>query len=126
MGVTELMSDLTAEEKARKRTLPVVLGVIGLFVCVYAALSILILFPEPYRPVDSLEYASFEYVLYCRGTYDGTVDLVLKQCEIGSDESCEVVEESGYFASCDDMELAIEDGVIIIPGYRYPILTHVP
>jgi hypothetical protein len=113
-----------AEEKARKRTLPV----IGLLVLVPMLLMYLaILFPWPPHPVASIEVEDTEYVLTCRQTIDGPLDLFLEQCEEGESQSCVVVEEGSNFGyGCKDMILRIQDDTIYVesPSGYSPMLTY--
>ena len=69
-----------AEEKARERTL---LVIVALVLFVPALCELLMVYysthPGPPHPVASIEVEGTEYVLTCRQTIDGPLDLFLEQ-----------------------------------------------
>jgi hypothetical protein len=112
-----------AEEKARERTL---LVIVALVLFVPALCELLMVYysthPGPPHPVTSIEVEGTEYVLTCRQTIDGPLDLFLEQCEEGEPQSCTVVEEGNNFElTCEDMRLRIRDDTIYVEspsGFR--------
>jgi hypothetical protein len=112
-----------AEEKARKRTLLVIVLVFFFAPGLWCLLvDYFDTHPWPPHPVTSIEVEGTEYVLTCRQTIDGPLDLFLEQCEEGEPQSCIVVEEGNNFGlSCEDMRLRIRDDTIYVEspsGFR--------
>ena len=117
-----------AEEKARERTL---LVIVALVLFVPALCELLMVYysthPGPPHPVASIEVEGTEYVLTCRQTIDGPLDLFLEQCEEGEPQSCTVVEDGHNFGyTCKDMILRIQDDTIYVesPSGYSPMLTY--
>jgi hypothetical protein len=100
------MTENSREERARRRTLSVIDGIIGialigialtgfvlgvLFCCPMSLGFLMLMFPEqdrPDRPIDRIQFEDAEYMLICRTTLDGPIDLQLYECEQGNQESC--------------------------------------
>lgn len=57
----------------------------------------------PDHPIAEIEHEGIQYILTCKATMDGPIDLFLYTCEDSFDESCEVVRESGAMGyNCKD------------------------
>lgn len=108
------MSDSSREEKARRRTLPVLVALLTVLVCGSAVLSFfLYAFPEPQRLIDRIELEGTEYLLTCRTKIDGTTEVFLHECEGLGQESCVIVRESSVVGlSCQDVVLRKQNGTI--------------
>lgn len=123
------MTEISREEKARKRTLPVIGAVLGVFICGSILVGILLLMlPKTNRPLDTVQVDGAEYVLTCRTSLDGPIDLELSKCEPGNEASCSVVEkDSDSGIPCDNYTLQMQNGLLSVETKSgYVLFTYQP
>jgi hypothetical protein len=123
------MSQVSQEDRARRRTLPVIGIMVGvLFGCPILLGFLLVILPQSADPVDSIQVEETEYVLTCLSTLDGPVVLEIHECESGNEESCRMVEQ-GYDMGlpCEVYTMHMRDDLISVETESGNVLfTHDP
>jgi hypothetical protein len=90
-----------------KRRILLWLGVLAIvLICglvLWVLLMNILVATGPDIPIAEIEHEGTQYILTCKATMDGPVDLFLYACEDSFDESCEAVRESGTMGhNCKD------------------------
>lgn len=119
-AVRRFLDTLFDEGTAPMRRLPDVLKTItvivgcSLVLCLYmVAVGIAGILASD-RPIHRVEMEDRDYVLTCRDTLDGPIELLLYECVDHTDEDCTVVERAYSEPPCSGLHttLRIDDGVI--------------
>jgi hypothetical protein len=111
-----MVSERMFSEKSQKLLNLMVPIVVLLFVCgscFYACFSALFINIRPAAPIAEVTIRGTNYVLTCRSTLDGPVELYLYECETDFNELCTVVGYETTQIDCErEITIQARDGMI--------------